>query len=215
MPISWNDDPPGAAPLVRRNLRNLLGRLSAEAPHRAAPAVDLARAWHREVFTGVELPVSYFAGEVRDDDPRFPELVGYEVRVGPWSGVPSREVPRELESFERRMNRAVGILDPEVPAGERPGDWSVLGSVVTLCAHAHGEWARIHPFANGNGRVARLWANWCALRYGLPAFVRLRPRPEGARYARAAADSMSGDHRATVSVFTDWLHERLGPVDRP
>jgi Fic family protein len=77
------------------------------------------------------------------------------------------------------------------------------------CAQAHGEWARIHPFANGNGRIARLWANWCAVRYGLPAFVRLRPRPEGDRYARAAGDSMAGDHRATVSLFADWLEERL------
>lgn len=161
----------------------------------------------------MDLPVAYYAGEIRDDDPSYPELVGYEVRVGHRFGVSAREVPAELERFERHMARAVEILDAEKLVGQRPRDWSVLGSVLTLCAHAHGEWARIHPFANGNGRIARLWANWCALRYGLPPFVRLRPRPEGTRYARAAADSMTGDHRATVSLFTDWLRERLRSPD--
>jgi hypothetical protein len=194
LPIPWNDDPPGAAPRIRGNLRALLQRLLAEAPDRLRPTVDLAREWHRRIFAGVELPVPYYAGEVRDDDPRYPELLGYEVRVGSRPGVPARQVPGELSKFEDRLRRAVEVLDGEIPAGERPRRLGVLGSVVTLCAH---------------GRTARLWANWCALRYGLPPFVRLRPRPEGLRYARAAADSMAGDHRATESLFADWLEERL------
>lgn len=209
MPIPWNDDPAGSAPRIQRNLETLVRRLIAEAALRVPPAADLARQWHREIFAGVGLPVSYYAGEIRDDDPAFPELVGYEVRVGSRPGVASRRVPDELAGFEERMRRAVGILDAELPPGTRPREAGVLGSAITLCAHAHGEWARIHPFANGNGRIARLWANWCALRYGLPLFVRLRPRPAGRRYARAAADSMAGDHRATVSLFADWLEAEL------
>ncbi len=209
MPVPWNDDPPGAGSILRDNLASLLRHLIAEAPRRVDPHVDLARAWHRRVFRGVDLPVAYYAGEFRDDDRRYPELIDYEVRVGPHRGAPARQVPAELSGFEERMARAVEVLDRELPVGERPGTAGVLGSVVTLCATAHGEWARIHPFANGNGRTARLWANWCALRYGLPPFIRLRPRPEGRRYARAAADSMAGDHRAAVSLFADWLAERL------
>lgn len=210
MPTPWNEDPPGSGETIRGNLENLLRKLIAEADDRVEPSLALARTWHRAIFEGVELPVPYYAGEVRDDDPRFPDLVGYEVRVGSRAGVASREMPAALSRFEDRVGRAVAILDREIPIGEVAREAGVLGSVVTLCAHAHGEWARIHPFANGNGRIARLWANWCALRYGLPPFVRLRPRPEGDRYARAAYDSMAGDHRATVSLFADWLEERLG-----
>jgi hypothetical protein len=76
LPTPWNEDPPGAAPVIRRNLEALLRKLIAETADRAAPSVDLAREWHRSIFQGVELPVSYYAGEVRDDDPDFPELVG-------------------------------------------------------------------------------------------------------------------------------------------
>jgi hypothetical protein len=65
-----------------------------------------------------------------------------------------------------------------------------LAAIVDLCAWAHAEWVRIHPFANGNGRTARLWANCLAMRYGLPPFIRLRPRPNSG-YA-AAAKAMHG-----------------------
>jgi len=180
-----------------------------EAERREAPTAELALGWQRRVFDGVPLPVDYYAGEVRDKGPRYPELIGYEVRVGPFRGLPSSEVPAALERFESQVQRAVRLLDREVPVGGVPEDPGVLGSVVTLCTMTHGEWVRIHPFANGNGRTARLWANWSALRYGLPPFVRLRPRPAGDRYARAAADSMQGDHGATVTLFANWLHSQI------
>ncbi len=191
------------------NLRGVLGDLVRRASQRAAPAVSTAQEWHRRLYRGVRLPVAYYAGEIRDDDPRFPELIGYEVRVGDRPGVPARAVPEELGRFEAAMRVAVGRLDTRIPVGRPPADTGELQSVLTLCALAHGEWVRIHPFANGNGRTARLWANWCALRYGLPPFVRLRPRPEGDAYAEAAADSMRGDHRTMMSLFAAQLEERL------
>jgi Fic family protein len=67
---------------------------------------------------------------------------------------------------------------------------------------------RIHPFANGNGRTARLWANFIAMRYGLPPFVTLRPRP-GDDYGAAAAAAMDGDWRPTERVFRKLLGEAL------
>src|SRR5690348_6210253 len=107
------------------------------------------------------------------------------------------------------MSRAVARLDRVLPVGGHPGNAGELRSVLTLCDYAHGEWVRIHPFANGNGRIARLWANWCALRYGVPPFVRLKPRPEGNLYATASALSMRSDHQAMVTVFADMLDRYL------
>nr|MBA3305364.1 Fic family protein [Thermoleophilaceae bacterium] len=72
-----------------------------------------------------------------------------------------------------------------------------------------GEWARIHPFANGNGRTARLWANWAAQRYGLPAFVSTKPRPPGNPYAVGAMSSTQGNHSPMVAAFRQMLIARL------
>lgn len=86
-----------------------------------------------------------------------------------------------------------------------------------LAALAHGEWVRIHPFANGNGRTARTWANWIAARYGLPMFVSVKPRPASLLYEVAAGASMGsppqvrGDHGLTTLVFVAMLDEVLSP----
>ncbi|HEV3037885.1 MAG TPA: Fic family protein [Candidatus Angelobacter sp.] len=70
---------------------------------------------------------------------------------------------------------------------------------------------RIHPFANGNGRTARLWANCMALRYGLPLFIRLRPRPDGG-YGAASAEAMQGNWEPTATVFHEMLNRLLDEV---
>lgn len=86
-----------------------------------------------------------------------------------------------------------------LPAGEEP-DADQLAAIVDLCAWVHAEWIRIHPFANGNGRTARLWANCIAMRYGLPPFIRLRLRPNYG-YAEAGAKAMQGEWKPTAVVF--------------
>jgi Fic family protein len=75
-----------------------------------------------------------------------------------------------------------------------------------VCAWAYAEWIRIHPFANGNGRTARLWVNSIAMRYQLPPFLQLRPRP-AAGYGAAGAEAMRGNWQATIEVLRHLLKE--------
>ena len=209
MPVPWNDDPPGSAATIEANLVGVLADVAASAHRRDAPAVAMALEWHRRIYDGVALPVDYYAGHVRDSDPDYPELSGYEVAVGARPGVPSAEVPDALAHFESTARATVATVDGLVAPGERPRDFDALRAVMNLCAGLHGEWIRIHPFANGNGRTARIWANWAALRYGLPPFVRLRRRPEGIGYALASYASMGRDHSVMVGVLLQMLDERL------
>jgi hypothetical protein len=171
----------------------------------------MAKDWHRNIYQGVAVPISYYVGEIRDSDNNFPNLNGYEVVVGTKRGVLSQDVPAQFDLFEQRMGEAVSRLDPVIAPGVPPTNNADVHSIVVLCATAHGEWIRIHPFANGNGRTARLWANWVAVRYGLPPYVRLKPRPAGALYGVAAQRSMGDtpDHSLTTLVFHDMLRDRL------
>ncbi len=82
------------------------------------------------------------------------ELVGYEVMVGGLAGVPSLLVPDELSRFEAAVRTPVATLDAAIPPHASP-DAPRLMAVLRLRAIVHGEWARIHPFAYGNGRTAR------------------------------------------------------------
>lgn len=208
MPRAWNEDPPGSEQQILTNAAAVLREMAAQAGDRHRPTVGMAQDWHRRLYAGVVLPVPYYAGEPRDSDPACPELQGYEVAVGRSRGTPSAQVPAALEDFEARARRAVASLDEAIPTGAKPRDGAQLSGVLALCAVLHGEWVRIHPFANGNGRTARLWANWAALRYRLPPFVAIKPRPLEP-YGLAAMASMGGDHTVTLAAFDQMLRERL------
>jgi Fic family protein len=67
---------------------------------------------------------------------------------------------------------------------------SVDVSAVKVASWAHWAIARIHPFMDGNGRMARLWQDLVLLRARLaPAIIRLQDRDQNGYYdALAAAD---------------------------
>jgi Fic family protein len=65
--------------------------------------------------------------------------------------------------FEKKLHALLRELDAMLPAGQEP-DADQLAAIVDLCAWVHAQWIRVQPFANGNGRTARLWANCIAMR---------------------------------------------------
>jgi fido (protein-threonine AMPylation protein) len=109
-----------------------------------------------------------------------------------------------MSLFGRRMDEKVAALAPLIPAKAPPGQRE--HQVITLCAWAHGEFVRIHPFADGNGRMARAVILWLETRYGLPVFIDLRPRPSGSTgYEDASRASMTGRHQLMEITLTNML----------
>lgn len=196
----WDDD----SPRLAENLKSLLLTLRNRAVDRAPMAIDNAKAWHTEIMAGLEAPNPDYIGRFRGEAGL--ELIG--VRIGEYEGTPPAQVADELEAFESRLQSAIDFIDARVPVNSTP-DADTLDAVIDVCGWAHAEWVRIHPFANGNGRIARLWANTIAMRYGLPPFVRLRPRPEGDAYAAAGAQAMTGSWRSTSDLFREMLDRVL------
>lgn len=194
----WETD----SPRLRQNLTKLLEKIAREAARRKTPTKELARDWQRSFLQGLTAPEKYigvFRGEAG--------LENTGVRIGSARGTPAAQVVSALAQFEEVLQRAVVRLDVLLPIGKEL-DSDELAAVLDLCAWAHAEWIQIHPFANGNGRTARLWANYLAIRYGLPPFVRLRPRPDDG-YAEAGAKAMKGDWRPTATVFHLMLNRFL------
>ena len=112
-----------------------------------------------------------------------------------------------MAKFDATLRQILVQLDEWIPAGALPTS-DLLPAVLDDCAWVEAEWVRIHPFANGNGRTARLLANAIAMRYGVPPFIRLRPRPD-VDYGTACEAAMRGNWRPTVSVFSKMLMEAL------
>ena len=147
------------------------------------------------MMRGLKVPKPDYVGRYRGE----PGLEGVNVRIGTHYGVHSSLAADELAKFEQTLRNAVAVLDEDIAPDENLTA-DQFRAVIDLCAWVHSEWARIHPFVNGNGRMARVWANYIAIRYGLPAFVRLRPRPDSP-YDAAASAAMHGRWQATVPLF--------------
>jgi hypothetical protein len=202
MTPDWDAD----SPELRAKLTKLLKSVEKDSRLRIQPTVEAARHWQSEMMRGFQIDPKYigtFRGEAG--------LEWVQVRVGGHYGVAAEKVASAPHDFERHLQPAVSYLDEAITPGTEPNA-DQIGAIIEICAWAHAEWVRIHPFANGNGRTARLWANSLAMRYGLPPFVRLRPRPDGS-YGIASQNAMLGDWSATVTLFGELLSNFLEESD--
>ena len=216
---AWGEVAPTDVPIIQANIRALLVDLHAQAPARVTPDVVLAHDWHRAIYQGTVSPPGIPDGDGTVDQVTVgrsaerTETVharGEVLAVTP----AARDVAGHLRHLDSAHTAAVGSLDQLIPVATKPTTSGQLEAVVALAAAVHSRWVCIHPYANGNGRTARVWANWVALRYGLPPFVRIEPRPDGLLYAQAAARSMGtppsfrDDATLTYSLFLDLLAQK-------
>ncbi len=132
-------------------------------------STDLEK-WHGKLFAG-RVPVSYYAGHIRRGNDFKRPCLALDVVVGGVLGSRFEDVPAHMQE----LNRALSELD------QLKLTWT--GSTADLFAFANrlsfcvGQFIRIHPFINGNGRVSRMLWDWGLLRYAIAPQVALSPRP--------------------------------------
>lgn len=186
------------SPELLQNLQELGRRIVTGQAAREPLSSETIRDWQRLIMRGLSAsdnePFGVFRGE--------PDLPDYNVRIGDHLGASANLVARELAVFDRTLTDNLAELDRVIQPQHLHDDLTAdtLNAVIILCAWAHGEWVRIHPFPNGNGRTARILVNAIAIRYGLPAFMKVRPRP-GPTYAAVAAEAMTGNWKAAIPLF--------------
>jgi hypothetical protein len=219
---SWQEDDPQNLSLIQGNAAQLISELRSTAAERLLPNCEELCRWHARLYAGCEVPVAGYVGHFRGD-PAVPELIDYEVGLGARlkdgnlekMGVWARLVSSEMGAVLAGLNAVFAELDARLPVGESPTTPDDILAVISFAALAHGECLRVHPFANGNGRIARLLVAFLCLRYGLPMFLHIKPRPESDDYIRASRDSMGrppdfvGNHTTTTAVFAHMLADEL------
>jgi hypothetical protein len=219
---SWQEDDPKNRSLIQRNAAQLITELRAAAAERILPTSEELCRWHARLYAGCAVPVAGYVGHLRGD-PTIPELIDYEVGLGgrlkdgnlEKMGVWARQVSQEMGAVLAGLSAVFEELDARLPVGKSPTTPDDVLAVLSFTALAHGECLRVHPFANGNGRIARLLVACICLRYGLPMFLHIKPRPESEDYIRASRDSMGrppdfvGNHTTTTAAFARMLADVL------
>ena len=219
---SWHEDDPKNLSLIQANAARLIADLRAAAGERRLLTGEDLCHWHAQLYAGCQVPIAGYLGHFRGD-PAVPELINYEVGLGSplkdgtleKMGVWARRVSEEMAAVLAGLNAVFADLDGRLPIGKPPSTADEILQVISFAALAHGEFLRVHPFANGNGRIARLLVAFICLRYGVPMFVHIKPRPESDEYLRASRDSMGrapdfvGNHTTTTAVFAHMLADVL------
>jgi fido (protein-threonine AMPylation protein) len=219
---SWHEDDPRNLSLIQTNAAQLITELRAAAAERILLTSEEVCRWHARLYAGCKVPIAGYVGHFRGD-PAVKELINYEVGLGAplkdgnleKMGVWARRVSEEMAAVLAGLNAVFADLDDQLPVGEPPSTADQILQVISFAALAHGEFLRVHPFANGNGRIARLLVAFICLRYGVPMFLHIKPRPESDDYLRASRDSMGrppdfvGNHTTTTAVFAHMLADVL------
>lgn len=148
---------------------------------------------HAAAVVGLEgiAPHPDYLGNFRNLD-KVPKCVQYlEVVVNgddPIEGLPAAQVLDAVDKFIEENRHRVRAIDEMWEAAQDTKTPFMVDQIVKTAAWAHGEWVRIHPFANGNGRTSRPWVNYVFNRSAF-APLKIRPRPDNP-YGVAAECSM-------------------------
>ncbi len=198
----WDDSETTQKEIERgaRNRKQVLADLIRHALSNQALNAACVAQWHKDCFSGLAgASNECFLGAYRGS--RHPRLKNMRVVVDAMEGAPAHAVIGELNKFFRQLQDRVSNLEAQIKIDQDKSK-NELRRVAELAGWAHGEWVRIHPFANGSGRTARLIANWVLSRFRLLPVVGIRPRPEHP-YGQAAVASMRGDHRRITRFIVD------------
>jgi len=146
-----------------------------------------------EFLTPDEIP--YYAGHYRGEDFRCLKYYNVQITSDPRVGFPCDIVLDKMKELSLIIDNCLKSIDAhfKMPESQISLKNKILYLIAIVC-HLFEVFLRIHPYANGNGHVARFFL-WCILgRYRLwPYFWPIHPRPKNP-YINLIKDYRNGNH---------------------
>ena len=128
--------------------------------------------------------------------------VSVEISGSDFSPPGPESVPAQMEEF------STWLSDVSVPKDEEFA--SVEGLLIAAAAHTW--FVTIHPFIDGNGRVARLVMNLLLMRFGFP--IAIMSKEDRLRYYDALEASQSSDLTPFTVLLAECIEESLEEYER-
>lgn len=134
--------------------------------------------------------------DVRDADAGRYRSVPVEIGGSQYKPPAPESVPAQMHEFGKWLTNVTAT------AGQ-----SEQAEALLAAAAAHTWFVTIHPFIDGNGRVARLILNLMLMRYGYP--IAIITKADRSRYYDALEISQTSDLTALASLILECLEESL------
>ena len=202
-PPPWREHPADSM-TIANNIATLDATIASSKGSRERFTLDIPRSWHTEIHRDCRhIPIPSYVGNYRGSDDPF--LREYGVRFGPFLGSPPELVQDALDAFAKSLETALSRLDGTMPSPTEATP-SRINSAIECVARHYADWLKIHPFADGNGRTARILANWILARYWQPIVLPGRPPVDRAGLIAATTPALAlSDYRP----LTRYLRTRL------
>ena len=181
----WVTDENSALPGIAQGASAFLRFSNRQNPQKYLLTHGDIKEWHKKLFLKT-VPVPYYAGNYRSIDPARPCL-NTEVHIGRVFGAPVADVEQLMKKFSEELERATKSTDEYLASERSPVER--IKAAAYLAAFAGGKIIQIHPFVNGNGRIARMVMNFFLHRYlnRMPFFI---DRPKHPDYTTASRLAM-------------------------
>lgn len=179
VPEPWYEHPDDTA-VINANVAQLDLDIATTRGTREPFTLDVVRDWHRRIHQGTKhVPRAEYIGGFRGEGSihllTYTAAFGQDPATGAqFNGAHPATVADHLAAFEQEMVAALAKWDAHIPTLAE-ATMSRLNVVVEDAASLYATWIRIHPFADGNGRSARVLLNWLMARYGQPLILPGRP----------------------------------------
>lgn len=159
------------------------------------------RPWHLEVFNNMApLTCPELVGNYRGSN--IPCLKNYSVGVlsDPKVGIKPSKVKASVSQFEAQIERAIALFEKRYKDAKKSGqDGALLAQYVTLIAIVLCQFLTIHPYANGNGHMARILVFGLLGRFGYWPNVWLVD--QSPNYYQALTDHRNGNPKPLVTFL--------------
>jgi len=175
---------------VRTHIQNILSELLLDAADTLAMSID-TRGSHGRIFRQVTpLAHEYFAGHYRGENFRCLRFYRVGVEGDARVGAAPQAVAHLVVRLAEEIRAGVSALDANVAIDQRQR----LRYILALAARVFVAFLTIHPYANGNGHIARLTV-WCIMgRYDFwPRRWTVEPRPPNPPYLALITACRSGN----------------------
>lgn len=130
----------------------------------------------------------------------------YTVHAGIYKTRPNSVITQTGERFEYASPEETPSLMTDLVDWYREAEETGRYSIAELCALFHYRYIRIHPFEDGNGRIARLLVNFILARHDYPMIVVKSADKENYLNALSACDGFVG------TVPSDGAHAEIKQI---
>lgn len=119
------------------------------------------------------------------------QISSYTIHAGQYKTRPNSVITRLGERFDYASPEETPALMTELVEWYNAAEQAATLTPIEIAALFHYRYIRIHPFEDGNGRIARLMSNYILARHGYPMMV-VRSRKKN--------DYLDALHKADLSV---------------